>query len=84
MRPSLHTAVPNSTLPSSGAAPNGGELKPSLGITVSRRDYEDDDDDEDIRTPIRPSAKALVKRRVVEAEEPDRKSKTLYRSEIHR
>ena len=34
----------------------------------------DDDDDDDIRTPIRPSAKALGKRRVVEAEEPDRKS----------
>jgi hypothetical protein len=31
------------------------------------------DDDEECTTPIKPSAKALGKRKVVEAEEPDRK-----------
>ncbi|KAI9461993.1 hypothetical protein BJY52DRAFT_1185334 [Lactarius psammicola] len=73
-RPSLHAAVPNSAPPFSGEAPNGGALKPSLGIIVSRKENEDEDEggeEEDIRTPIRPSAKALGKRRVVEAEEPD-------------
>jgi hypothetical protein len=59
-----------------------------LGIIVSREEGEEkgkgkgkgkergvgDDEEDDVRTPIRPSAKALGKRRVVEAEEPDRKS----------
>ncbi|KAH8977421.1 hypothetical protein EDB92DRAFT_1917348 [Lactarius akahatsu] len=73
-RPSLHAAVPPNSAPSfSGDAPNGGALKPSLGIIVPRgdNDGEDEDGEENIRTPIRPSAKALGKRRVVEAEEPD-------------
>ncbi|KAH9039426.1 hypothetical protein EDB84DRAFT_1477955, partial [Lactarius hengduanensis] len=73
-RPSLHAAVlPNSAQPFSEDAPNGGALKPSLGIIVPRGDNkgEDEDGEENIRTPIRPSAKALGKRRVVEAEEPD-------------
>jgi len=58
---------------------NGGGSKPApptLGIVVPRRDEDDEGDGdgaEEIRTPIRPSAKALGKRRVVEAEEPDRK-----------
>jgi hypothetical protein len=54
-----------------------------LGIIVSREEGEEkgkgkgkekgvgDDEEDDVRTPIRPSAKALGKRRVVEAEEPD-------------
>jgi hypothetical protein len=70
-RPSLHAAVP--TPPISGAAPNGGVSKPALGIIVDEN-RDDEDEDEDIRTPIRPSAKALGKRRVLDAEEPDRKS----------
>ncbi|KAH9025575.1 hypothetical protein EDB85DRAFT_2149658 [Lactarius pseudohatsudake] len=73
-RPSLHAAVtPNSAPPFSEDAPNGGALKPSLGIIVPRGDNEGEDEDgeENTRTPIRPSAKALGKRRVVEAEEPD-------------
>ncbi|KAH9025582.1 hypothetical protein EDB85DRAFT_2149666 [Lactarius pseudohatsudake] len=73
-RPSLHAAVlPNSAQPFSEDAPNGGALKPSLGIIVPRGDNEGEDEDgeENIRTPIRPSAKALGKRRIVEAEEPD-------------
>jgi len=37
------------------------------------QDYEE----EEIRTPIKPSAKALGKRRVVEMEEADRKSYTV-------
>jgi hypothetical protein len=50
-----------------------------LGIVVPPKDEKDDDNDDDdddeenIRTPIRPSAKALGKRRVVETEEADRK-----------
>ena len=77
-RPSLHTGVPNSAPPFSVAAPNGGGVsKPSLGIVVplgegEEKGKEKENDDEDIRTPIRPSAKALGKRRVVEVEEPDR------------
>jgi hypothetical protein len=52
--------------------------KPSLGIVVPLGEGEEkgkgkENDDDDIRTPIRPSAKALGKRRVVEVEEPDRK-----------
>jgi hypothetical protein len=43
--PCLHAAFPNS-----GSHPPGqrqtAELKPSLGITASRWDYEDEDDDE--------------------------------------
>lgn len=85
-RPSLHVAAPNSAPPFSGEAPNGGALKLSLGIIVPRKENEDEGEDgeeeENIRTPIRPSAKALGKRRIVEAEEPDRKLNTLYRSEI--
>ena len=82
-RPYLHAAVPNhSAPPVSGAALNGGASKPALGIVTSRKDGEDkdrvgDEEGDDIRTPIRPSAKALGKRRVVEAEEPDRKSNSL-------
>lgn len=79
-RPPLPAAVPNAPLAPS-AAPNDGGSKPpppSLGIIVPRKDENDDDhdnndDEENIRTPIRPSAKALGKRRVVEAEEADRK-----------
>jgi hypothetical protein len=44
--------------------------KPALGIIVDEN-RDDEDEDEDIRTPIRPSAKALGKRRVLDAEEPD-------------
>src|SRR6266404_4442636 len=69
----------------SEAALNGGAGKPALGIHTSRRDEDDvdvhdDKEKEETRTPIRPSAKALGKRRVVEIEEPDRKSKQ-FRSE---
>ena len=79
-RPPLPAAVPNAPLATS-AAPNDGTSKPpppSLGIIVPRKDENDDDhvkndDEENIRTPIRPSAKALGKRRLVEAEEADRK-----------
>ena len=53
------------------------QISPSLGIIVPRKDADDeeeeDEDEEDIRTPIRPSAKALGKRRVIETEDPDRK-----------
>jgi hypothetical protein len=89
-RPSLHAV--NSSPPFSVSAPNGGGAsKPSLGIIVSHEVGEgkgkgkekgvDGDEEDDIRTPIRPSAKALGKRRVVEAEEPDRKSSRDYGSE---
>jgi hypothetical protein len=46
-----------------------------LGVIVppKNEDLEDDDDEGEIRTPIRPSAKALGKRRVIETEEADRK-----------
>jgi hypothetical protein len=74
-RPSLLATVPSEPLTPSDS-PNGGVPKPTpLGIIVPRRDVDGDggdrDGDENIRTPIRPSAKALGKRRVVEAEEPD-------------
>lgn len=53
------------------------QIPPSLGIVVPRKDAdeeeEEDEVEEDIRTPIRPSAKALGKRRVIETEDPDRK-----------
>lgn len=43
----------------------------------------DDDSDEDILTPIKPSAKALGKRKVVDAEQPEREfSVSLYVSRI--
>ncbi|KAH9996151.1 hypothetical protein BJV74DRAFT_828545, partial [Russula compacta] len=74
-RPSLLALIPNTT-PTSSEAPNGGMSQPThspLGIVVPRREEDGDRDhgEEDIRTPIRPSAKALGKRRVVEAEEAD-------------
>lgn len=76
-RPSLHAAAPNSAPVLPGEAPNGGTSKPLLDV-VLREDEEDEDDEDDdhddgkdIRMPIRPSAKALGKRRVVEAAEPD-------------
>ena len=79
-RSSLLATVPNPPLTPS-EAPNGGASKPtptSLGIAVPPRDADGEGDgNEDIRTPIRPSAKALGKRRVVETEEADRKSCTL-------
>ena len=72
-------SIPNAPLAPS-EAPNGGvskQISPSLGIIVPRKDADDeeeeDEDEEDIRTPIRPSAKALGKRRVIETEDPDRK-----------
>jgi hypothetical protein len=75
-RPSLLSTVPNATpVPSEGAS--GGVSKPlvpPLSIVVTRREVDDDDRDdeeENIRTPIRPSSKALGKRRVIEVEEPD-------------
>ncbi|KAF8267754.1 hypothetical protein EI94DRAFT_1729519 [Lactarius quietus] len=80
-RPSLHAAIPNSAPPFSVAAapPNGGATKPTLGTIVGRDEdkgkekekVDDEEDEENVRTPIRPSAKALGKRRVVEVEEPD-------------
>ncbi|KAH9988894.1 hypothetical protein BJV77DRAFT_1019728 [Russula vinacea] len=72
-RPPLLATVPDDP----SEAPNGGAPKQTspLGILVPRRDADRDDNagdvDGEIRTPIRPSAKALGKRRVVEAEEPD-------------
>jgi hypothetical protein len=76
-RPSLLSTVPNATpVPSEG--PSGGVSKPSvpqLGIVVTPREVDNndrDDEEENIRTPIRPSAKALGKRRVIEVEEADR------------
>jgi hypothetical protein len=47
-----------------------------LGVVVSRKDEEEKEkvegeEEENVRTPIRPSAKALGKRRVVEVEDPD-------------
>ncbi|KAI0299014.1 hypothetical protein B0F90DRAFT_1810761 [Multifurca ochricompacta] len=74
-RPSLLTSVPNAT-----DVPNGSASKPavpSLGIIVSSGgdivddEEKEEEEEEDIRTPIRPSAKALGKRRLIEAEEPD-------------
>ena len=68
--------MPNTTAVSSEVS-NGGASKPPLGIVIARREDNGDDDDngeENVRTPIRPSAKALGKRRVVEVEDPDRKS----------
>jgi hypothetical protein len=58
------------------------QIPPSLGIIVPRKDTDEDEeegeeDEEDIRTPIRPSSKALGKRRVMETEDPDRKLCTL-------
>jgi hypothetical protein len=86
-RTSLGT-VPNDPLTPSEAS-NGGVSKPtppSLGIIVPRKDADGDgnneDEDEDVRTPIRPSAKALGKRRLVEAEEADRKLCTLVTRQI--
>lgn len=80
-RPSLLAVIPNTT-PTPSEAPNGGMSQPThppLGIVVPHREEDGDRDheEEDIRTPIRPSAKALGKRRVVEAEEADRKLCTL-------
>jgi len=79
-RPSLLGSIPNAPLTPS-EAPNDGVSKqgpPSLGIVVPDKDVDDeverDEDEEDIRTPIRPSAKALGKRRVIETEDLDRKS----------
>lgn len=75
-RPSLLATMPNTTAVSSEVS-NGGASKPPLGIVIARREDNGDDDDngeENVRTPIRPSAKALGKRRVVEVEDPDRKS----------
>lgn len=71
--PHLST-VPNPP-PAPSEAPNGGVSKPPLGIVVPRMGADGEDyGEEEIRTPIRPSAKALGKRRVVETEEADRKS----------
>jgi hypothetical protein len=79
-RSSVLATVPNPPLAPS-EAPNGGVSKPTpppLGIVVPRIDADGKEyKEEEIRTPIRPSAKALGKRRVVEAEEADRKSYTL-------
>jgi hypothetical protein len=83
-RPPLLATVPDDP----SEAPNGGAPKQTspLGILVPRRDADRDDNagdvDGEIRTPIRPSAKALGKRRVVEAEEPDRKLCTLVTRRI--
>jgi hypothetical protein len=77
VRPSQLSTVPNATpVPSEGSS--GGVSKPlvpHLGIVVTRGEVDDDDRDEEeenIRTPVRPSAKALGKRRVIEVEESDR------------
>lgn len=74
-RSSILGAVTNPPLAHS-EAPNGGVSKPPLGIVVPRVDADGQDHEEEVRTPIRPSAKALGKRRVVEVEEADRKSYT--------
>jgi hypothetical protein len=77
-RPSLLATLPNAT-PTLSEAPTGGASKmsvPPSGIVVTRKEGDGDDDGNEevnIRTPIRPSAKALGKRRVIEVEEPDRK-----------
>jgi hypothetical protein len=77
-RSSLLGAVPNPPLAPS-EAPNGGVSKPtSPPVDAGGKDYEE----EEIRTPIRPSAKALGKRRVVETEEADRKSYTLVTTRL--
>ena len=84
---SLHGNVPNDPLAPS-EAPNGGVPKatlPPLGIVVPRRKAsgdDDKDDDENVRTPIRPSAKALGKRRLVEVEEADRELCTVVTRRI--
>ena len=78
-RSSILGAVPNPPLAHS-EAPNGGVSKPTpppLGVVVPRVDADGQEFEEEVRTPIRPSAKALGKRRVVETEEADRKSYTL-------
>jgi hypothetical protein len=73
-------AVPNPPLAPS-EAPNGGVSKPTpppLGVVVPHKGADGQDyEEEEVRTPIKPSAKALGKRRVVETEEADRKSYTL-------
>ncbi|KAI0277856.1 hypothetical protein BGY98DRAFT_977023 [Russula aff. rugulosa BPL654] len=69
-RSSILGAVANPPLAHS-EAPNGGVSKPPLGIVVPRVDVDGQDHEEEVRTPIRPSAKALGKRRVVEVEEAD-------------
>ncbi|KAI0255530.1 hypothetical protein BJV78DRAFT_1358700 [Lactifluus subvellereus] len=75
-RPSLPATIPNTTQAPS-EVPSGGASKPSvppLGIVITRKEddgYDDDNGEENIRTPIRPSAKALGKRRLVEVEDPD-------------
>ncbi|KAI0270754.1 hypothetical protein BC834DRAFT_863090 [Gloeopeniophorella convolvens] len=65
----------SSVAPIPHEAPNGGlhrPMVPPLGVVVPRKEPEgNDDDEEDVRTPIRPSAKALGKRRVIEMEDPD-------------
>ena len=79
-RSSLLGNVPNPPLAHS-EPPNGGASKqtsPPLGIVVPRMEGGGQEfEEEEIRTPIRPSAKALGKRRVVETEEADRKLCTL-------
>ena len=78
-RSSLLATAPNPPLAPSDA-PNDGVSSltpPPLVVVVPRMDTDGQDYEEEIRTPIRPSAKALGKRRVVETEEADRKSLTL-------
>jgi len=85
-RSSLLATVPNPPLAHS-EAPNGGLSKPKplpLGIIVPDLDADGQDyEEEEIRTPIRPSAKALGKRRVIESEEADRKSYTLVTLQLN-
>jgi len=82
--------MPNTTWAPSEAS-SGGPSKlsaPPLGIVVARREDDDDDDDnrENIRTLIRPSAKALGKRRVIEVEVQvvTRKSRILVTRKFNR
>jgi hypothetical protein len=88
-RPPLSATVPNAPLATSEAS-NSSVSKPqppSLGIIVPRNDANDDDDgddEEDIRTPSRPSAKALGKRRLIETEEADRKCRIFCHQEVTR
>lgn len=42
------------------------------GLQIGQSLPRNDDDDDEVSTPIKPSAKALGKRKVVEVEEPDR------------
>jgi hypothetical protein len=59
--PPLLVTVPNPPLGHS-EAPNGGVSKPPLGIAVPRVDTDGQDyREEEVRMPIRPSAKALGK-----------------------